>query len=268
MKIWSLVLAAGLAAGSAHAANHQFNSGEPVVINPQDAYVLVRSLPTADGGLRGTVRYSPILIRELSEDELSKVRRVFDKNPLRSSPDAEPNVVEPNAKKPFAKVNGAEFLIMSLKPGVYVLEGVAATNWAMQDSGLVVTCLCMGTVKFEAKPGVVTDLGAILVSRDDRPTDVPEFANVVSGKPRGFGDAPPVVAVRPAGAQAQMPDGLAQIKVIAAAYSPVGSLPNYIGARISRLAPMPGILNYDESGQVIGATASDARPPPSDPVAK
>lgn len=258
MKIWPLLLAVALAANSATAAEYQFKSGEPITIRPESAYLLVRTFSASDGGLRGTVRYSPILIRELSNEELNKVRPVFDKNPFQLSSDAEPNVVQPNAKQPFAEAKGAAFLIVPLKPGTYILGGVSVTNWALKDGGLALTCLCMGTVKFEAKPGVVTDLGAILVSRDDQPTDVPEFAQVVSGRPRGFGPVPPQVAIRPATAEMEMPEGLAQIKVVAAAYSPVGNIPNYIGARVSRLVPMPGILSYDKHGQVTATDVSES----------
>jgi hypothetical protein len=268
MKMWSLLLVAGLAASSARAAEYQFKSGEPVAVRPEDAYLLVRTFPTADSGLRGTARYSPILIRELSDEELNKVRPIFDKDPFKLRPDVEPNVVQPNAKKPFAVANDAEFLLISVKPGTYVLGGVSVTTWELKDGGVAVTCLCMGTVKFEAKPGVVTDLGAIVLSRDDRPTDVPGSAQAVSGKPWGFGGAPPKVVVRSATADTPLPDGLTQTKVVPAPYVPVGDIPNYIGAPISRLMPMRDVLSYDEKGQVTRSTGTDANPRHDGPTLK
>jgi hypothetical protein len=260
MRLWSAVLAATLAANSATGAERQFRSGEPVVISQDDAYVLIRIVPAAGRALQGTVKYTPLLIRELSEDDLGKVRAAFDKNPLSVNRDVEPNVVEPDAKHSFAEAGGTVFLLTSLRPGTYVLGGVAVTSWALTTSGLAVTCLCMGTLKFEARPGVVTDLGSLLVARDDQPTDVPELAKVVSGKPRGFGFDPSQIAIRPAAADTDLPDALKQIRVVPAAYAAVGDIPNYIGAPISRLAPMPGVLDYDQHGHVIGATAADAGP--------
>jgi hypothetical protein len=34
-------------------------------------------------------------------------------------------------------------------------------------------------------------------------------------------------------------------------YGAVGAFPNYLGARLNRLAPMANVLDYDGDGQVI-----------------
>jgi len=115
----------------------------------------------------------------------------------------------------------------------------------------MVTSLSMGTVKFEAKAGVITDLGAILTADDDKPTTIPELANVVSGKDRDFGPVPPIIGLRPATAALETPDALKALSIVPAEYHAVGAYPNFIGARLSRLSPVAGVLDYDKDGRVI-----------------
>ncbi len=251
-----LILAAVLLPFSASANGRQFQNGEPVAIQSDQAYILVRTFEQPGRALAGTEKFAPVLIRTLDQGELNHAEALAQASPQHWQDQMESNVVEPLADRPYEVRDGEEFLIISLKPGEYVLGGIAVTSWAVKSEGMIITSLCMGTVKFEAKPGVITDLGAILMARDDETTNIPELSTFVSAKPRGFGPMPWTVAVRPETPTMETPDALKALSPVMAEYRAVGAFPNYLGARISRLAPIPKVLDYDKDGNVVDLKAN------------
>ncbi len=260
MKLYVLLFAALFLPACALADDHQFTSGEPVAVQPDKAYILVRVLTAQGPQLNGTLKPTPILIRLLHDDELKQANSLAGKDPQGWKDNAESNVVEPLADQPYAEQTGEQFLLTSLKPGVYVLGGLALGNWAMSGTGRMIACFCMGTVKFQAKPGVVTDLGTILFAPDDAPTSIPELANVVSGRSRGFGPGRYVIAVSPVAPTTEVPAALKSLPLTPADYGAVGAFPNFLGARLNRLAPMAGVLDYDSDGRVIDLRSTHATP--------
>jgi len=248
-----LILAALLIPASVFAEDKQFENGEVVRLRPDRGYVLVRTFQTHDGGLRGTAMYTPVFVRVLSDDELKQAQAFAASDPDHWKEKVSPNVVEPLASHPYGTEKDMEFLLTSLSPGTYVLAGFAVTNWALVDSGVLITSLCMGTVKFEVKPGVVTDLGALLGARDDLPTGIPQLAHVVTGKPIGEGGVPYTLVLQPDALD--VPAGLATLPRVPADYRAVGAFPNYLGAPLSRLTPVAGVLAYDKDGAVVDLKA-------------
>jgi len=103
----------------------------------------------------------------------------------------------------------------------------------------------MGTVGFEAKPGVVTDLGFVLAARLDLPSSVPELTEMTGRKYHMTLPFASVMGVRPFQSDMPVPNQLRNFTRVPAAYYPVGKLPNLFGDLISRMAPVPGILAYD-----------------------
>lgn len=255
MKLRTLVLTAALLSSCALGSNRQFANGELVTLQPDQGYVLVRTFQRPGGALRGTVKFMPLLIRLLSSQELEQVKTLATGDPEHWMEKTEPNVAEPSADRPYAKEGDEIFLVTSLKPGTYVLGGLAVTNWIAASTGAMVTSLSMGTVKFEVKPGVLTDLGTVLNAQDDRPTAIPELAKVVSGKDLGFGFGPEDVALRPATPDTEIPAQLRGVAIVPADYHAVPPYPDYTGAVLGRLAPVAGILDYDKDGQVIDLKA-------------
>jgi len=199
-------------------------------------------------------------MRALSGEELEQAKALAAKDPRGWQDKIESNVVEPLPGRPYAEKDAEEFLFISVKPGLYVLGGVAVTGRASNSPGIVIASLCMGTVKFDAKPGVVTDLGAILVAPDDQPTAIPELSKVVSGKDMGYGLGNQV-AIRPATPAMDTPDTLRALPFVPADYQALGALPNYLGAHISRVAPIPGVFDYDADGQVIDLRSASGTSP-------
>lgn len=238
------------------AQEQQFSNGQAVQLDPSKAYFLARTFERPGGALRGTIQVLPVLIRVLNEEELAGAKALAEKEPDRWKEKADPNVLAMMADEPYARAKDEVTLLAAAKPGTYVLGGVSLTNWASLNRGIMVASLCMGTVKFEAKPGVITDLGAILAARDDEPTDIPELAQVVSNKPNEFMVLAYSVAVRPATAETPVPAPLAALPRAAADYRATGPFPNFPGAPISRLAPLAGVIDYDADGNVVDLQAA------------
>lgn len=265
MKIRAIsICAAALFSTQTLAAEHQFKKGEAVSIQQNEGYVLVRTFQKPGGALRGAEKFSPILIRAASDDEMQQAEVLAEHDPKQWKDKVEPNVVEPLADQPYEEKSGEEFLLLSLKPGSYVLGGLAVTNWASKSTGVLLLSLCMGTAEFEVKPGVITDLGAILVALDDQPTTIPELSKVVAGKPTGFVYDPWIMGVRHATPDMEMPEKLRSLRVMPADYQAVGVSPNYLGGPIGRLAPLPGVLDYDADGNVIDLKAANGANQPND----
>jgi hypothetical protein len=254
MRLRLLIAAAIFTPTLALAADQQFTNGERITLQPDRAYILVRTSKRPGGALRGMTKFTPVLFRVLNPQELERAAELATQDPEHWREKVEPNVVEPLADHPYSDGDGQAVLVMSVTPGTYVVGGLAVTNWATKSTGLMVVSLCMGTVKFDARPGVLTDLGTILNVPDDEPTTIPELSGVVTGRP--IGHSAETVAIRPASESSADVPRTESIPRVLANYRAVPPFPNYAGARISRLAPLAGVLDYDKDGRVIDLVAA------------
>ena len=261
MKLSAAIFAIAFLPVRAFCEEHNFANGESITVQSDQAYVLVRTIKQPGGMLRGNFRFSPILIRVLSDEELKSASALSQKDPEHWKDEIGSNVAEPLADQPYAEEGEEEFLLTSLKPGTYVLGGLAVTNWTTQGTGILTTSLCMGTVKFEAKPGVITDLGTIVTARDNEPTSIPELSGMVVGKGIDTDTIVEIAAVRPATATTEKPKSIESAPLVSADYQAVGAFPNYLSGPLSRLAPLPGVLDYDKDGQVIDLKAAKGTSP-------
>jgi len=124
----------------------------------------------------------------------------------------------------FAKgSNGYSVYLQEITPGSYRIYGMGPI---MQGLG---ACYCMGSVRFEAKAGEVTDLGTL--------TGVNALTPVT-----------PEVATDPR---------LAQWTIRPARYRAVGKLPNFHGVPVTRIMPIAGVLAYDRD-RIIDLAATPA----------
>jgi hypothetical protein len=256
-KLHLLFLAACLLSAPAFGEDRQFKNGEPVTIQTDKAYLVARTFEVKGKKLSGTLRIMPILVRMLGEDELQQAEKARQADPKDWQDKVETNITEMLSATPYATANGEVTMVTAVKPGTYVLAAIAATNWIMKDTGALNNSLCMGTVKFEAKPGTITDLGEILVAFDDTPTTIPELANMMTGEkspmPYTFD-----VAIRPAGANTAIPATLESLPRVNADYRAMPAFPNFAGSALTRLAPLPGVLDYDKDGEVVDLKAQPA----------
>lgn len=243
MRAFVLALLAILSIGTARAEeNGNYENGDAVSIAPDKAYFLIRVMEPAD------FDSGAVLARLLSDEEL---RNAIEKHRNGGDHDQEPNVLFVQGRYHFAGTDNVRILLASGKPGRYILAGAAEGGMSYTTRGVMYTCLCLGTVQFEAKAGVITDLGTLLLARDDRPSPIPELARQVHGRSFDVAPVPLVLGIRPYVASMAVPDTLASFPRQAAAYRAFGPFPNYFGAPIDRLAPVPGVLDYDKDGHVL-----------------
>jgi hypothetical protein len=242
----------------AQAQTRQFSKGEAVQIDPNQAYVMARTQDIPGTGLHSDSVFSIILYRALSDAELAEDKALADKDLEHWKDKATPNVVLLQALTAWQQSGLQRLMVAAIQPGTYILGGVGLGKCGSPGDCAMVASLCMGTVRFEAKPGVITDLGSVLVALDDRPTDIPELANVVIGKETGL-SATNLVAIRPAPQSTPAPAALAGLQRVPADYRAVSAFPNYTGSFLSRLARLPGVLDYDKDGDVVDLKAQNSK---------
>lgn len=152
-----------------------------------------------------------------------------------------------DAGRAYIKAKPANTFLVEAVPGRYVLYGA---GWQAATS----TCLCLGTVGFMAEPGVITDLGEIIIAYAHKKSDRPELAGETGLGPsvnRGH-HLLFAVAVKPALSITNVPATLPKDKIRPAIYHAVGKYVTSAAFNINRLAPIPGVLAY-QNGRVIDA---------------
>ncbi len=121
--------------------------------------------------------------------------------------------------------------LISVEPGTYSLYGAMSET----GNGLMGTCFCMGSVRFEARPGVITDMGEIVMVPEDQ-RGMPTAQNFRLGH---------YLTVAPWNAQMRTPQQFANLRVVPAELRAADRMPNYFGVMITRLAPIEGVLAYN-----------------------
>jgi hypothetical protein len=250
----------------------QFGEADPVVLSPDRAYIFYRT------PVRETYRF----LREVTAEERAEhaasraealgkeharyVRRLASwerasrqcagGSETQCSREARP--VEPtddnfafpppeadnfagNANRPRIMNDGAwSAWLIAVEPGTYSLYGaiIIGTN------GLMGTCFCMGSIRFDAPAGQITDIGEIQLIPEDQRGD----PNVERFRLGHFGTVvPPSDTLR-------RPPQFANVRVVPAQLRAADKMPNYFGVSISRLAPIPGILDYRRDIVLDGRT--------------
>jgi hypothetical protein len=232
-----LILLAGVPAQAQEA--RQIRRGQPVTADAATAYLLFREDPR-----QGPGGFDYVLARETGPA-------------APSGPDAAPPSFDPAARLirsdsryPFVDDQGRRSYLLAVPPGHYVI--LAVTYRRMPAIG---TCLCMGSVRFEARAGAVNDLGFLLGAIEDNATQLPELAPF-TGSPSWTHTAPAlaIMTVRPATDAMAVPAALQPLPLVRAAYRAVAKFPNFFRTMINRVPPVPGVLDYD------GDRALDLRP--------
>ena len=231
---------AAIAAGE---AQEVFTDRTPLVVREDTAYLLLRSDPRARNqphGIADVMQYEFVLVPEAAVEVARGQSAPPD--PATSQIEAR-RLFRTGGPKLYDKTPDAEFHLVSIPPGRYVIADV---KWARGDGAG--TCLCMGTVSFDATPGVVTDLGYLLAAIEDLPTDIPELKAYAGPRPTRYLSYPNpmIAAVRSFSPGMPVPPTLASVPIVAADYRAEGKFPNIFRAVIGRLVPLKGVLDYDE----------------------
>jgi hypothetical protein len=153
----------------------------------------------------------------------------------------------------FAKRDDRSTFVTAVPPGRYAFYGPVNI---VQPAG-VGTCMCMGTIQFEVKPGEIVNAGMMQINfmsererakkegREPPHNDMelPETMNSISWEvPQ------PGAAIDPR---------LASYHIVPAELGAAGRFPNYYGVQIDRLTAIPGVLEYDRD-RVVDVKAGGA----------
>lgn len=132
----------------------------------------------------------------------------------------------------FAKAGFSTYL-QEVTPGTYRIYGPISVlpNGAMSGA-----CYCMGSVRFDARPGEITDLGIVPAPKPQvRPDGDSSWPGAWDGQ-APFADASTAMPLDPR---------LSAARTVRAAFRPVGKMPNLFGLQVSRLPEMAGVMRYD-----------------------
>jgi hypothetical protein len=264
--IWGCLLVAFAQAADAQPRD-QYDPRDQVTIDSARSYVFYRT------NLRGAM----LLLREVSDSdreatriasftraratyerrqaqwERSRVRCQREPTPdcperpqevtLETFPDPAPDSsrwVEIWWQPRFTAGDEGNSYFRALEPGSYILYGnVMLGN---NGSGMGV-CLCMGSLRFEARPGEIVDLGEIRYTVDPTPGRTERGVTVVPYAPT-----------------MTVPARLAGLPRAPAEFHAAGKLPNYLGVEIERHPALAGVLDY-ERDQVIDVRTGSRVPP-------
>ena len=257
----------------------EIDGKKPVVIKPDRAYLLFR--------VKGKW-FAPVFMRVPTEAEVAAYyaakRQAFDKAlpDLKKARDAalakqaaakgkpsddevppEPsletfdyhhpdvqNLQSVNLGKALEKGKEDRLMLIEAVPGSYVLYGAGNPNAMM-------TCMCLGTVGFEAKAGEITDLGAIHSDIAWQVSDDPVLASETGlGASINGHWGMPAMGVVPATAPSA-PTALAGKSVVAATWRAVGKFVGPPVFNVNRLVPVAGVLRYDARGRVIDVKSGE-----------
>lgn len=157
----------------------------------------------------------------------------------------------------FSKGDRFSYLT-EVKPGTYIYYGPIFYGPGLAPAG---SCYCMGTVRFEVKAGVITDLGNSLIAapRREPPYDVNtqmmlkmEEDRVAKGKSSILPTQDVVYGV---------PDSLKALPVVQAELHASGKINNYYGINVNRMPPIPGVLAYRRDTVIDVRTGEDVPNP-------
>jgi hypothetical protein len=253
----------------------EIDGKQPVVIRPDRAYFLFRAdskwfapvflrVPTSNeitafyAGKRAAFDKARPELEKAHETELAKYRLAVANGRATSGAEPPPPSIENfsyfheaagnlqsiNLGKALEKGPNSRTYLIEAVPGDYVLYGVGGT-------GVMPTCLCLGTVSFSAKAGEISDLGQIYTAVAWQPSD-----NLLLKNETGLGASVnghwvlPAIAIVPAKDGSMPPAMLAGKITRPVQYGAVGKFVGPPVFSINRLAPIPGILGYDR-GNVI-----------------
>jgi hypothetical protein len=158
----------------------------------------------------------------------------------------------------FNKGNDTFSYLTSVKPGTYIYYGPVMVA---PGGGVAGTCDCLGSVKFEVRAGVVTNLGTYLLSAPQPAHDHDVMTREAwtrieekaarTGKP-----ADPGILAQPP-LDYTMPTSLSAWPAVQPEFFASGKLNNFYGILISRLPPIPGVLAYRRDTVIDARTGEE-----------
>lgn len=140
-----------------------------------------------------------------------------------------------NVGRSFGNVDGTGIYYVGFYPGRWVIGGVGQT------------CMSLGSYSFEVKQGEVTDIGTLLVARENGEAGVPELKDAkLSQDLAEFGTMMNIVMsdalyVKPASDTPALPVELKAMPVVKATLTPDYRAENTCSSLINRAASLPSL---------------------------
>ena len=142
------------------------------------------------------------------------------------------------AGRVFDKDGPATVHLIAVPPGTYRIYGQILEAPNGSSSG---TCMCMGSVQFDAAAGTITDMGTIHYPIAEARGDKTKAG--WNGLTPGKGGLTSM-RVEPADSSTYVPARLASLPRVQASYRAAGKVDNFFGVMIDRLTALPGVLAY------------------------
>jgi hypothetical protein len=282
MKFWTILMTALLVVAAQFAATaearDQFNQKEAVTVDPQKSYIFFRSHEKIE--LQFLREVTPeehaawVAARETAlaraqqryERAASEYRRAVETcrnvpppclnmerpTPVTNenfafSPAEADNFVSVTRGPQFTRAGDDYSFLVAVPPGTYALYGPVT----IAGNGAVGFCLCMGSVRFEARAGQIMDLGEIRYPANEglrRHTPGPAGTHTAS------------VEIMPYAASMTRPDRLSGLPIVPAELRAANKMPNYFGVLIDRHSAVPGVLRYERDRVIDDRTGTDPVP--------
>lgn len=147
----------------------------------------------------------------------------------------------------FTQAEGGGYTyLIEVPPGGYTLYG----SFTSGSYGLTGFCLCMGSLRFEARAGQIADLGEIRYAADEarQVQHVPTVGRVRS------------LEILPYAPAMTRPAQLANLPIVPADLHAADKMPNYLGIFIDRHPAVPGLLRYERDRVIDDRTGQAATP--------
>ena len=152
----------------------------------------------------------------------------------------------------FAKSGDRSVYLQEVIPGTYTVYGPLTV---VQPGSAVGSCLCMGTVKFKAEAGVITNMGYMVNTMVEMYRTAKESGVVPPKDAFGLPEGTTSFAIDPKAPGGETDPRIGTYPVKYADYHPAGKRPNWHGAAVDRLTAMPGIFRY-ERDKIIDLTGA------------
>lgn len=255
------MLLLGLASPAAAKAAGDFAalSTAPTALAPDTAYLLLRT----SRAKTGVMSVDHVLVRVPTDAEIAAWRSARQAAYDAALPDlrkkAKDGRVPPvedfafdyrgpknrliTSPKNFIDDGELRTLLIAVPPGDYIVYGIGVAGRAL------VTCNCLGTVRFAARAGEITDLGSFYADKVHNDSPLPFLEDNVGPSMMAYGFIMGQ-AIDPATRDTAVPGTLAAFPRVTATYHAVGLFREPGATSINRLAPIPGVLAYDR-GKVI-----------------
>ncbi|NJM50740.1 MAG: hypothetical protein HC843_07565 [Sphingomonadales bacterium] len=225
----------------------------PTQLKNDMAYILLRT-STAKTGL---FTLQPVFLRIPNEEELADYQKAKKAAYEKALPDLQkkaqnnqvPTIEQFSfdyegkansfvaSSKEFLTDGNMRTILLEVPIGKYILYG--STNM----SNTLVTCNCLGTVGFEVKAGIITDMGSVYTDKVHKKSPLPHLEDNLGPSMFNYGYIFGQALV-PVAEDVVYPDFLKALPIEPARFEVIKQYYEPGAASINRLAPISGLLGY------------------------